>query len=359
VVDCYLLAGLVFIWAAGDQRLSRNSRLLFLSLNGLPLLLLTTIYGLNLRISHIYLPGIVAGALIGVVSSIILRRNWLYAGLYAFAWTAIGVLVHQGMFRNAVYWSLACVYAIAAFNFQRHLERRSTGKFAIVTGFSIWALCFLAHPWVVSSASFADIASHVWNMQKSLISIGMILVMLEQQASNHEWLAHHDDLTGLPNRRLFDTRLTLAIEQADRKKTSLALVVIDLNGFKQINDSFGHLAGDHVLREVSNTLRKNIRATDTVARLGGDEFILLANAMASDHSVQRFAEAIRSAIEHPIVFNGQTMTVTASLGIAMYPQDANDPTKLLRLADHRMYGLKKKPLPAQVDANLGALSPPA
>ena len=144
------------------------------------------------------------------------------------------------------------MYAIAALNFQRRLERHSTGKLAIVTGFSIWALCFLLHPWMIGPLRrYADIASHVWNMQKSLISIGMILVMLEEQVSNNEWLALHDELTGLPNRRLFAARLTSAIEHADRRSTSLALVVLDLNDFKQINDSLGHVAGDQVLREVS------------------------------------------------------------------------------------------------------------
>jgi diguanylate cyclase len=207
---------------------------------------------------------------------------------------------------------------------------------------------------------YADVASHIWNMQKSLISIGMILVMLEQQASSNEWLALHDDLTGLPNRRMFASRLSQAIEHSNANKTGLALVVLDLNGFKKINDTLGHLAGDHVLREVSTALRKHIRTSDTVARLGGDEFIIVATDMASETSVQRFADSIRTAIERPMVLNGQPIMVSASLGIAIYPDDANDATRLLRLADQRMY-LSKKKLGnlAQVETNMVALSPPA
>jgi diguanylate cyclase (GGDEF)-like protein len=352
VLDCYLLAGLVFTFAAGDPKHSRSARLTYLALNGLPLLLLTTTYGLNLRVVHVYVPAIVLGFVISVGSSIALRRNWISAALFACAWSGIGVLVAQQNFRAAVYWSLACVYAIAALNFQQRLERRSTGRLAIVTGFSIWALCLLMHPWIMDHyASYADLASHVWNMQKSLISIGMILVMLEEQVSSNEWLALHDELTGLPNRRLFASRLSSAIEHSDRSKTGLALVVIDLNGFKTINDSLGHHVGDLVLREVSAMLRRSVRASDTVARLGGDEFIIVATDMAAANSVERFVESLRGAIERPMMVSGHSMQVSASLGVAMYPDDAKDATKLLRVADQRMYFLKKRPVqPAQIAA---------
>jgi len=350
VLECYLLAGLVFIWAAGDRRLSRSSRLTYLALNGLPLLCLTTIYGLNLRIERLYIPAVVAGLLIGIGSSIALRRSWINAALYGCGWIAIGALVAKLDFRAAVYWSLACVYAIAALNFQRQLERRSTGRVAIVTGFSIWALCLLMHPWIIDHyPSYAGIASHVWNMQKSLISIGMILVMLEEQVSNNQWLALHDELTGLPNRRLLATRLSSAIEHSDRGNTSLALVVIDLDGFKTINDSLGHPVGDQVLREVSAMLRRSVRASDTVARLGGDEFVVVATDMANANSVERFVDSLRGAIERPMQVSGHSMQVSASLGIAIYPEDTKDAAKLLRLADQRMYFLKKRPVqPAQI-----------
>lgn len=347
VLDCYLLAGLVFNWAAGDQAVSSSSRLMFLSLNGLTLLAITSIYGWNIRVPSAYLPAIVIGMAVGVISSIVLRRNGAYALAYLVGWAAIGVLISNSHFRSAVYWSLACVYAIAALNFQRRLSRRSTGRLAIVTGFSIWALCFFLHPWIIAYyPAYADIASHVWNMQKSLISIGMILMMLEEQVSTNEWLALHDELTGLPNRRLFAARLTSAIEYTDRRNSSLVLVVLDLNDFKSINDTLGHVAGDQVLREVSSLLRKSIRSSDTVARLGGDEFIIVATDMSTDNAVERFTESLKSAIKHPIMINEKAMVIGASLGFAIYPKDAKDATKLLRLADQRMYGLKKRPISA-------------
>jgi diguanylate cyclase (GGDEF)-like protein len=172
----------------------------------------------------------------------------------------------------------------------------------------------------------------------------MILVMLEEQVSNNEWLALHDELTGLPNRRLFAARLTNAIDYAERRDTSLAVVVVDVNDFKTINDTMGHLAGDQVLREVSAALRKNIRATDTVARLGGDEFIIVASDMANETSVERFVKSLQGAIERPIMVNDSAMVVSASLGFSIYPRDAKDATKLLRVADQRMYSLKRRPV---------------
>jgi len=358
VLDCYVIAGLVFAWSAGDQRLARNSRLLYLSLNGLPLLTLATLYGLRVHAARVYLPAVAVGMVVGVATSVLLRSNVRYALSYIVGWTAVGELIAHGRFRPAAYWTLACVYAITAVNFHRRLDRRSTGKLGIVAGFSIWALCFVLHPWVVDHAAYADIASHVWNMQKALISIGMILVMLEEQVSKNEWLALHDELTGLPNRRLFTATLASAIEHSDRSNTCLALVVLDLNGFKNINDSLGHMVGDQVLREVSVALRKSVRASDTVARLGGDEFIIVATDMASENSVERFVDSIRSSLERPITVNDQSMPVSASIGIAIYPDDAVDAAQLLRLADQRMYSLKKRPVQtARIGAGLAAMPP--
>jgi diguanylate cyclase len=342
VLVCYLIAGLIFIWASGGPHLSRNRRLLYLSLNGFPLLMLNTTYGLNVRRPEAYFPAIALGIIVGTASTLYLRRSWLLTVANFCGWLTIAFLVHQGDFRSAVYWSLSCVYAIAAINFQKRLPRESTGRLAIVIGFFTWALCFLFHPWIVQHPAYVEIASHVWNMQKSLISIGMILVMLEEQVSNNAWLALHDELTGLPNRRLFADRLTHAMGRCRRTKDKLALLVLDLNGFKAINDTLGHHVGDQVLREVSGKLRAGIRATDTLARLGGDEFIIVATDFTADFAIESLADSLLCEIEKPLHIDGRSMTVSASLGIAIYPDDAEDSIKLLRIADQRMYDIKHK-----------------
>ncbi len=343
VMDCYLLGGVVFVWASGGYSISSRVELLYLSLNALPLLAISTLYGLYIRSSVAFFVCMAAGLVIGVASSLYLRHNVKFAALHVLGWLAMGYLIHRALYREAVYWSLCCVYTITAINFHRRLARNSTGKLAIVSGFIIWAACLLLHPWVVTYRMYADIASHIWNMQKSLISIGMILVMLEEQVSSNEWLALHDELTGLPNRRLFADRLTSAIERADRMRTRLALVILDLNGFKAINDTLGHQAGDQVLREVSANLRKSVRASDTLARLGGDEFIIVAADLGVDQSLDHFMEAVRNALARPVLVEGQSMIVSASLGMATYPDDADDSIKLLRIADQRMYALKQRP----------------
>ncbi|WP_158942596.1 GGDEF domain-containing protein [Granulicella sp. S190] len=343
VMDCYLLTGMIFVWASGVHPVSTRSRLLFLSLNTLPLMAICTIYGLHLNTGLAYFPCMAAGMVIGVCTSLYLRRNWQLALAHVCGWMAMGYLIHLADFRSAVYWSLCCVYATAAMNFQRRLPRGSTGRLAIVTGFTIWSLCLLLHPWIVQYRAYADIASHIWNMQKWLISIGMILVMLEEQISSNEWLALHDELTGLPNRRLFADRLTTAIERADRTRSRVALIILDLDGFKRINDTMGHQAGDQVLREISSNLRKGVRASDTLARLGGDEFIIVATDMEQERSLNHFADTVRRAMERPIVMDGKMMVVTASVGMAVYPDDAEDSIRLLRVADQRMYALKHRP----------------
>ncbi|GAC1416996.1 MAG: hypothetical protein NVSMB62_07150 [Acidobacteriaceae bacterium] len=360
VVDCYMLAGLIFVWASTDRSLARGSRFLLIAVNGLPLLALTTPYGLNLRFTRAYLPAVVAGVVVGVSSSLLLKRSWKQAALHLLGWVGVWILVSNGMYRNAVYWAIGSVYALAAFNFNINLKRRSTGKLAIVTGFSIWAVFFYLHPWVVSShAAITDIAAHMWNLQKSLISLGMILVMLEEHASSNAYLAHHDELTGLGNRRMFASRLTRAIERSERGNTSLAVVVLDLDDFKKINDTMGHPAGDQVLREVAASLRKNVRGTDTVARMGGDEFIILAEGLSGESAGRRFSDSILSAVERQFVFHGQTMNITASIGVAFYPDDSRDPVKLLRVADQRMYHRKKAPMSIRppVEQSLAALPP--
>jgi diguanylate cyclase (GGDEF)-like protein len=154
-----------------------------------------------------------------------------------------------------------------------------------------------------------------------------------------EFLALHDDLTGLPNRSLFADRGRNAIAKADRKGTRLALLFLDLDNFKNINDSFGHRLGDELLREVAQRLRGCLREQDTVARVGGDEFVVLVEEVA-DYDVNLLTLRIEGALGQPYALEGSNAGTTVSIGISFYPDDGRDLDTLLRHADSAMYKAK-------------------
>jgi diguanylate cyclase len=344
VLNCYLLAGVVFTWDARRHPTPVRIRLVYLTLNTLPLIAINTLYGFYVNKPAPYYPAVAAGLVIAVASSLYLRRTFLVTALHLAGWLGIAFLISHGDYRKAVYWSLCGVYAVAARKYQQRLPHESTGRLAILTGFTIWSLCFFVHPFIVTYRSYADIASHVWNMQKTLITIGMILVMLEEQVSSNQWLALHDHLTGLPNRRSFEDHLSANLAHCRRANDHLALLILDLDGFKKINDTLGHQAGDQILCGVAKNLREDLAPCNTLARLGGDEFTLIAPDIKDDQALDELLGIIQSSVQRPIQIDGQSFTMTASFGLAIYPDDAEDATRLFRIADERMYALKKGPI---------------
>ncbi len=157
-----------------------------------------------------------------------------------------------------------------------------------------------------------------------------------------QYLATHDGLTGLPNREMFSTVLNLALTSARRYERKFAVVFIDLDRFKIINDTLGHDAGDLLLKEVAARLNRSLRASDLVARLGGDEFVVLVQEIKDDRQAARVARKILSAIIKPIKLVGQECRVTASVGISMFPRDAQDEQTLMKNADIAMYLAKEE-----------------
>jgi diguanylate cyclase (GGDEF)-like protein len=162
--------------------------------------------------------------------------------------------------------------------------------------------------------------------------------LLENQLEN---LAHYDALTNLPNRTLLEDRLKLALAYAKREKKMLALMFVDLDLFKEINDLNGHEVGDLVLKQVALRLRACVRESDTVARLGGDEFIILLPMVDTESDAALVANKIVQAIEQPIITAQASLHVTASIGVAMYPQHGKDEKLLMLNADMAMYQSKR------------------
>jgi diguanylate cyclase (GGDEF)-like protein/PAS domain S-box-containing protein len=163
---------------------------------------------------------------------------------------------------------------------------------------------------------------------------------LRRQAELNEHQALHDALTGLPNRTLFHDRIEQAIAAASRENSRVAVMMMDLDRFKEVNDTLGHQAGDALLAEIGERLRGAVRGSDTVARLGGDEFGILLPGQADDAGVLAVIERIHEAVEQPIVLQGLPLGIEASLGVAFFPQDGSDVDTILRRADLAMYTAK-------------------
>lgn len=168
---------------------------------------------------------------------------------------------------------------------------------------------------------------------------------ISQRKANEEkikHLANHDPLTGLPTRRLAEDRLTIAIATAKRERKKVGVLFIDLDGFKPINDKYGHKAGDELLQEVGKVLTTCLRDNDTVARIGGDEFLIILPKVNSSQDIERVAIKIIEFLSHPIYLNEGVVTIGASIGIAIYPENTEEAGKLIRLADKAMYKIKSK-----------------
>lgn len=155
--------------------------------------------------------------------------------------------------------------------------------------------------------------------------------------------ASHDSLTGLPNRAFFEGRLSRSLRNAARQQDHLALLFLDSDHFKQINDSLGHAVGDQVLINVADRVRAQLREHDLVARLGGDEFAVLLTPLHSREDAERIAEKIIASMQLPMLLDGgESLTTSLSVGIAYYPDDGSDPASLLNAADAAMYQAKRK-----------------
>ncbi|WP_174874288.1 GGDEF domain-containing protein [Vogesella oryzae] len=164
----------------------------------------------------------------------------------------------------------------------------------------------------------------------------------KQLHSRLQHLAQHDPLTGLPNRALLNDRLQSALARAMRNASRIALLYLDLDNFKHINDSLGHTTGDRLLQEVASRLSSCVRETDSVARIGGDEFIVLLEDLQLAEHAGTVAEKIQQAFAAPLAIGADTIPVNVSIGVALYPENGNSGQQLLGHADDMMYRMKKQ-----------------
>lgn len=193
-----------------------------------------------------------------------------------------------------------------------------------------------ARDFVAKPYDFAELEIRMRNA----IEVRLLYKAMTEQSRLQEEKALHDALTGLPNRRLLADRIETAMQYARRHHQMLAVMYMDLDGFKQVNDQHGHACGDGLLKEVADRLRSVTRHEDTIARIGGDEFVMVLCELSRMEDVVRPATKILSLLEAPFDINGVSVKVSGSIGIAFYPTDAEDPETLIEYADEALYSAK-------------------
>jgi diguanylate cyclase (GGDEF)-like protein len=265
--------------------------------------------------------------------------RWIIVGLYCALSVFLLLVQHRpgnggDIALNGV---LFTVFFGCCLHFWYTRLKATAGSFITIAGFLAWASVFVVGPWMEAFLPKIKIESEVWNLPKYVVAVGMILLLLEDQIEHNKYLALHDELTGLPNRRLFLDRLAATLERARRSGTKAALLVVDLDQFKRVNDTLGHHVGDLLLQQVSAIFTGRVRHSDTVSRTGGDEFsIILESAAGSDFACE-VASSLLHLLSQPLKVNGQMVRVGASIGVALYPDDALDMEALCIAADLRMY----------------------
>ena len=198
---------------------------------------------------------------------------------------------------------------------------------------------------LTSDESVSDMASKIVGSNSVIGGLEATLIwqmvtQLKDTRDELQKMVHFDVVTGLPNRTLFFDRFKNALAQAKRHDQKLAILFLDLDGFKSVNDTFGHVAGDTVLKEVATRLPKAIREVDAVARFGGDEFVLLLNNVKNEKNTALVADKIMAALSEPFIIDGETCKIGASIGISIFPDDDVDMDSLISQADTAMYTAK-------------------
>ena len=204
-------------------------------------------------------------------------------------------------------------------------------------GYKLQALTSGAKDFISKPFDLREVKTRIHNM----LEVRLLYKEIEQYSLVQESLALHDALTGLPNRRLLNDRLSLSIAHAHRNKSAMAVMYLDLDGFKQINDSLGHAAGDTLLRAVATRLVAAVRQEDTVARMGGDEFVIALWELNHPDSVAKLVSKVIQAVSQPYSIDERTVCMTASVGVGIYPTHGDDVETLMKGADRALIEAKR------------------
>jgi len=360
-LSALIWAGLLFSWSSVPYRHEVSSRWMFAVLGGSNTLYIglisfspTTDWALNPAAALV-------GALPLLVALVTVRKftspiRWVLVTMYC----SLALFLFFTQYKSGDGGSLALngvlfnIYFVCCIHFWFAYRRATAGSFITVAGFLAWASVFAVAPLLGTFLPDVHIESEVWNLPKYVVAVGMILLLLEDQIEHNRHLALHDHLTGLPNRRLYQDRLAIALERARRCEAQTALLVVDLDRFKHVNDTMGHHVGDLVLQHVATIFTGRVRRSDTVARTGGDEFSIILEEPTSREDAQHVGAALKQILSEPMQLCGKEVRVGASVGIAIFPDDAHDLESLCIAADLRMYRSKNEHASGTDDAGLSA-----
>jgi diguanylate cyclase (GGDEF) domain len=348
-IGALVWAGMLFNWASEPDRSKRSSFWMLIAMMGANTFYLSVLAFDAQNVAAKTVGAITLGALPLTLALIGVKRKnhplrWATVSLYCVL--TIFLLAFQDRPQTGVMLAvnavLFTVYIGCCIHFWFAYRRQTAGAFVTIVGFLSWALVFAIAPGIDSWLPSVHFENEVWNLPKYIVAVGMILLLLEEQIEHNQYLALHDELTGLPNRRLFQDRLNSALERARRTGTKSALLLVDLDRFKHVNDTYGHHAGDHVLRHVGNVFSSRIRRSDTVARTGGDEFAIVLDEPICRADAENVAQSLVELLDEPFLLWDRTIPIGASIGIAVFPDDANDAEGLCIAADLQMYDAKHK-----------------
>ena len=341
--------GLLFMWASVPYRQESSSRIVLISL-----VAANTLYfaltaapsppGWALNVSACLFGILPLGIALATMKKFDRPLRWALIGLYCAL--SIFLLLVQHRPGNGLDYAqdavLFTVYIGCCLHFWYAFRRATAGAFITILGFLAWASVFLVAPLMAAFLPSVTVEGEVWNLPKYVVAVGMILLLLEDQIKHNEHLALHDHLTGLPNRRHAMTRLALDWSESLRDGTPLACMMIDADGFKQVNDKHGHDAGDQVLRQLASHLRYCMRTDDVVCRLGGDEFLIICPRTTLEGALHA-AESTRQAIAQLRVPTGDGVWLgSISVGVAVRTPDMQNPEDLIKEADQGVYIAKRE-----------------
>ncbi len=338
-------SGFLFMWASVPFRKEKSSPLMLCALvgtNTLYLVLLAAAPAWTLTLVAALIGALPLAIALATASRFHHRLRWSVVLLYNAL--SIFLLIIQHRPDNGANLALNAILFTVFFNCCVHFwyafHRATAGALITITGFLFWSSVFIVGPTIGAFWPSVHIESEVWNLPKYVVAVGMILLLLEDQIAHNKYLALHDELTGLPNRRLFQDRLASALERSRRTGTQTALLLIDLDHFKQVNDTLGHHAGDLLLQHVASTFAGRVRRSDTVARTGGDEFCVILEEPITRADATIVADTLIQKLKEPLALGDHQVRVGGSVGIAVFPDDASDSETLCIAADMRMYNNK-------------------